>query len=73
MKEISRKPWTDGPRELIQHALDHLVLGDDFDRRIAMVSIDNAVELTIKTYLGLPPIVEITSSWEFRRVTATRE
>ena len=48
------KPWTDGPRELIQHAVDHLELGGDFDRRIAMISIDNAVELMIKVSLGLP-------------------
>lgn len=47
-------PWTDGPRELLQHAVDHLAQGGDFDRRIAMVSIDNAVELSVKTYLGLP-------------------
>lgn len=47
-------PWTDGPRELLQHAVDHLAQGGDFDRRIAMVSIDNAVELTVKTYLDLP-------------------
>jgi hypothetical protein len=47
-------PWTDGPRELIQHAVNHVALGGDFDRRIAMISIDNAVELMIKTYLGLP-------------------
>ena len=47
-------PWTDGPRELLQHAVDHLGEGGDFDRRIAMVSIDNAVELAVKTYLGLP-------------------
>jgi hypothetical protein len=51
---MSPYPWTDGPRELIQHAIDHLALGGDFDRRIAMISVDNAVELTIKTYLGLP-------------------
>jgi hypothetical protein len=47
-------PWTDGPQELLQHAADHLSLGRDFDRRIAMISVDNAVELAIKTYLGLP-------------------
>jgi hypothetical protein len=47
-------PWTEGPRELIQHAVDHLSSGRDFDRRIAMISVDNVVELTIKTYLGLP-------------------
>lgn len=47
-------PWTVGPLELLQHASDHLRLGGDFDRRIAMISIDNAVELAIKTYLSLP-------------------
>lgn len=48
------KPWTDGPRELLKHAMDHLLLGGDFDRRIAMISVDNGVELMIKTQLGLP-------------------
>lgn len=48
------KPWVDGPRELLQHSIDHLVSGSDFDKRIAMIGIDNAVELMIKTYLGLP-------------------
>jgi hypothetical protein len=48
------KPWTDGPRELLQHAVDHLAEDGDFDRRIAMISIDNAVELMVKTHLGLP-------------------
>src|SRR5438034_10002901 len=46
--------WTEGPRELLQHAADHLRLGADFDRRIAMISVDNPVELATKTYLGLP-------------------
>ena len=48
------KPWTAGPRELLNHAFEHLAKGKPFDFRIAMISIDNAVELTIKTYLGLP-------------------
>ncbi len=47
-------PWSEGPKELLQHAVDHLSQDGDFDRRIAMISIDNAVELMIKTYLGLP-------------------
>lgn len=47
-------PWAEGPKELMQHAVDHLSISGDFDRRIAMISIDNAVELMIKTYLGLP-------------------
>jgi len=48
------KPWTDGPRELIQHAIGHIALGGDADRRFAFISIDNSVELMAKTYLGLP-------------------
>ncbi|OJI42595.1 hypothetical protein VVATL9824_03560 [Vibrio vulnificus] len=48
------KPWITGPKELLTHGLQHLELGTDFDHRIAMISVDNAVELMIKTYLGLP-------------------
>lgn len=47
-------PWSEGPKELLQHAVAHLAHEGDFDRRIAMISIDNAVELMIKTFLGLP-------------------
>jgi len=54
---VPTKPWIEGPLELLKHGLEHLQLGSDFDARIAMISIDNAVELMIKTYLGLPPRV----------------
>lgn len=47
-------PWSEGSKELLQHAVDHIARGGDFDRRIAMISIDNAVELMIKTFLSLP-------------------
>lgn len=47
-------PWEEGPKELLQHAIDHLTLGGDFDRRIAMISTDNAVEIMMKTFLSLP-------------------
>ena len=47
-------PWTSGPRELLDHAHDHLAKGSDFDHRIAMISVDNAVELMLKTYVDLP-------------------
>lgn len=50
----SIKPWTSGPTELLQHAIEHINSGSDFDKRIALISIDNAVELSIKTYLSLP-------------------
>jgi hypothetical protein len=31
-------PWAQGLKELIQHAVDHLAIGGDFDRRIAMMA-----------------------------------
>lgn len=47
-------PWASGPAEILQHGLDLLVKDSDANRRLAMISIDNAIELIIKTYLGLP-------------------
>lgn len=49
-----RKPWTSGPAEILQHGLDLIEQDTDTSRRLAFLSIDNAVELIIKTYLGLP-------------------
>lgn len=51
---MTARPWTSGPRELLDHARSHLKSKTAFDCRIAMISIDNAVELAIRTYLGLP-------------------
>lgn len=51
---MEERPWVSGPRELLRHGLEHLQKGTDIDRRIAIISIDNAVELMTKTYLGLP-------------------
>lgn len=51
---IIDKPWISGPRELLVHGIQHLDLDSGFDYRIAMISVDNAVELMIKTHLGLP-------------------
>jgi len=47
-------PWASGPAEILEHGLDLLSKDSDANRRLAMISIDNAVELIIKTYLGLP-------------------
>lgn len=51
---MKRPPWVSGPEELLRHGHRLLADGSDINRRLAMISIDNAVELTIKTYLGLP-------------------
>ena len=47
-------PWATGPAEILEHGLDLLTKESDSNRRLAMISIDNSVELMIKTYLGLP-------------------
>jgi hypothetical protein len=48
------QPWASGPAEILQHGINLLQKDTDTNRRLAMLSIDNAVELMIKTYLGLP-------------------
>ena len=54
MKTNSHIPWASGPGEILRHGLSLLKRDSDTNRRLAMISIDNAVELMIKTYLGLP-------------------
>jgi hypothetical protein len=49
-------PWALGPFEVILHAEMHYRNGEDFDRRIAIVGYDNAIEVAIQTYLNLHPI-----------------
>lgn len=49
-------PWADGPFELSLHAESHLRPGEDFDRRIALIGFDDAIEVAITTYLTLHPI-----------------
>jgi hypothetical protein len=48
------QPWASGPAEILQHGINLLKTDTDANRRLAMLSIDNAVELMVKTYLGLP-------------------
>ena len=50
----ARLPWATGPGEILRHGLELLKKDTDTNRRLAMILIDNAVELMIKTYLGLP-------------------
>lgn len=52
----SMAPWATGTFELLVHAEGHLRGGEDFDRRIALISFDNAIEVAITTYLTLHPI-----------------
>lgn len=54
MIDTDQPPWTSGPLEILNHGLDLVAHDTDTNRRLAMIAIDNAVELMIKTYLGLP-------------------
>lgn len=47
-------PWASGPREILKHALELLRKDTDTNRRLALIIADNAVELIVKTFLGLP-------------------
>lgn len=46
--------WTSGAVELLKHAAQHVTLNSAFDKRIAFISIDNAVEVMTRIYLNLP-------------------
>lgn len=46
--------WASGAIELLRHADSHVSLSSAFDRRIAFISIDNAVETIIRVFLSLP-------------------
>lgn len=50
------KPWIRGPFEVLLHAETHYRQSSDFDRRISMISFDNAIEFAIAAYLNLKPI-----------------
>ncbi len=48
------KTWASGSIELLNHAEKHIGTNTAFDKRIAFISIDNCVELSIRTFLSLP-------------------
>lgn len=48
------KTWASGSLELLKHADEHINRGQAFDQRIAFISIDNAVETAIRTFIFMP-------------------
>ena len=52
--KMQSAPWVSGPREILKHGLTLLKRDSDSNRRLAMIMIDNSVELMTKTYLRLP-------------------
>lgn len=53
--DSSLEPWSTRPFELIVHGEIHFRRGTDYDRRLALVSFDNSIEVTIAAYLKLNP------------------
>lgn len=54
MTVVTQHPWQNGPKELIEYALQHLHKETDFDQRIAFLLLDVGVETLFKTFLTLP-------------------
>lgn len=50
-------PWAREPFDLILHAEEHFLKGEDFDRCIALICFDNSIEISISTYLSLHPLL----------------
>ena len=63
-------PWASAVFELIVHGEEHLLGGDDFGRRMALISFDNAIEVAITTYLCLPP--ELRGNRSYKREDCNR-
>lgn len=50
------KPWAKKAFELIFHAEHHWRRGMDYDKRLALISFDNSIEVSISIYLSLHPV-----------------
>jgi hypothetical protein len=57
------RQWESGPFEQLVHAETHYKNGGDFDRRMAVISYDNAIEVSIHTYLNLHPIQRLNREY----------
>lgn len=53
-EDFSERPWTSGPSEILRHAMTLIRDDTDSNRRLAFLSVDNSVEIMIKSFLDLP-------------------
>ena len=66
--QLDLKPWAERPFELIHHAEIHYRRESDYDRRLAIISFDNSIEVSITTYLTLHPIQRGNRTYEKKEV-----
>jgi hypothetical protein len=55
ISNLGLKLWAERPFELIHHAEIHYRRDSEYDRRLAIISFDNSIEVSISTYLTLHP------------------
>jgi len=65
---MALKPWEQVPFELIKHAEEHQIANGDFDKRMALISYDNAIEVSISTYLNLHKEQRAGKDYERKKV-----
>lgn len=51
---MSEPLWATGPGEILRHGIGLLADDSDKNRRLAMIAIDNSVELMLQTYISIP-------------------
>lgn len=53
--KVNIEPWAKKAFELIFHAEHHWRRREDYDKRLALISFDNSIEVSISIYLSLHP------------------
>jgi len=64
----SNLTWVQYPQELINHAILHALRKKEFDLKMSIVLIDNAVEIIMKEYLSQPSTCFCTCGPTYREV-----
>ncbi len=67
------KPWSRKAFELLFHAESHKRSGADYDKRLAYISFDNAIEVAIATYINLNPLQRNGQQFENKSVNFWNE
>jgi len=68
ISKLDLKPWVERSFELIHHAEIHYRRETDYDRRLAIISFDNSIEVSITTYLTLHPVQRGNRAYEKKEV-----
>ncbi len=59
------------PQELLQHAMHHAAHGTDFDLKMALICVDNSVEIILREYLGQPASAFTNKAPDYKELKAS--